>query len=105
MNSMGHHRTPKAVVHQGQDQLPSGCTLTRKGGLVVESTHLSPIWPGFKSQLQSHIWVEFVVGSLSCYERFFSVHSDFPLSSKPNTSKFQFDLEHTDMFKQVYKNS
>ena len=31
--------------------------------------------------------------SLPCSERFFSGYSGFPLSSKTNTSKFQFDLE------------
>ena len=36
--------------------------------------------------------VEFVVGSLLCSERFFSGYSAFPLSSKTNISKFQFDL-------------
>ena len=35
------------------------------------------------------MWVKFVVGSLLCSERFFSEFSGFPLSSKPNTSKFQ----------------
>ena len=35
-----------------------------------------------------HMWVEFVVGSGPC-----SGYSDFPLSSKTNTSKFPFDLE------------
>ena len=39
-------------------------------------------------------WVEFVVGSRPCSERFFSGHSDFPLSSKTNISKFQFDLDY-----------
>ena len=38
------------------------------------------------------MWVEFVVGSRPCSERFFSGYSGFPLSSKTNTSKFQFDL-------------
>ena len=38
-----------------------------------------------------HTWVEFVVGSLPCSERFLSGYSGFPLSSKTNTSKFQFD--------------
>ena len=38
--------------------------------------------------------VEFVVYSLPCSERFFSGHSGFPLSSKTNVSKFQFDLEY-----------
>ena len=28
-----------------------------------ESTRLPPIWPGFDSRLQCHMWVEFVVGS------------------------------------------
>ena len=36
---------------------------------------------------------EFVVGSLLCSERFFSGYSGFPLSSKTNISKFQFDQE------------
>jgi len=39
------------------------------------------------------MWVEFVVGSLLCSERFFSGYSGFPLSSKTNISKFQFDLD------------
>ena len=50
--------------------------------------------PGFDSR--RHMWVEFVVGSLLCSERFFSGYSGFPLSSKTNTSKFQFDLETVD---------
>ena len=35
----------------------------------------------------------FVVGSRLCSERFFSGYSGFPLSSKTNASKFQFDFE------------
>ena len=42
-----------------------------------------PMWPRFKSQHRSHMWVEFVVGSLLCSERFFTGLSGFPLSSKP----------------------
>ena len=38
-------------------------------------------------------WVEFVVGSLLCSESFFSAYSGFPLSSKTNISKFQFDQQ------------
>ena len=49
------------------------------------------------------MWVEFVVGSLPCSERFFSGYSGFPLSPKTNTSKFQFDLERTDTEKQALK--
>ena len=41
------------------------------------------MWPGFKSRRRSHTWVEFVVGSLPCSERFLSGYSGFPLSSKP----------------------
>jgi len=36
--------------------------------------------------------VEFVVGSHPFPKRFFSTYSGFPLSSKTNTFKFQFDL-------------
>ena len=39
--------------------------------------------PGFKSQCQRHMWVEFVVGSLPCSERFFSGYSGFPSPQKP----------------------
>lgn len=31
---------------------------------------------------RNHMWVESVVGSLPCYERFFSAYSGFSLSSK-----------------------
>ena len=43
------------------------------------------MWPGFHSRRRHHIWVEFVVGSLLCSERFSSGYSAFPLSStRPN---------------------
>ena len=58
-----------------------------------ESTRLPPMWPGFDSRTWRHMWVEFVVGSRLCSERFFTRYSGFSLSSKTNTSKFQFDLE------------
>ena len=57
------------------------------------STRLPPMCPGFDSHTRRYMWVEFVVGSRLCSERFFSGFSDFPLSSKTNISKFQFDLE------------
>ena len=41
-----------------------------------ESTRLPLMWPGFDSQTQRHVWVEFV-GSLLCTERFFSGYSGF----------------------------
>ena len=70
-----------------------------------ESARLPPMWPWFESRLWGHIWVEFVVGSLLCSEGFFSGYSDFPLSSKTNTYRFQFDLDCTDTFKRVYMKS
>ena len=39
------------------------------------------------------MWVEFVVGSLLALRGFISEYSAFPLSSKTNISKFQFDPE------------
>ena len=46
--------------------------------------------------------VEFAIESLLFSEQFFS---GFPLLSKTNISKFQFDLERTDTFKRVHRNS
>ena len=67
--------------------------LGSKGWRSGESARLPPISPGFKSWCQCHMRVEFVIGSLPCSERFFSGYSSFPLSSKTNISKFQFDQE------------
>ena len=55
---------------------------------------LPPMWPGFDSRTRRQMWVEFVVGSRPCSERFFSGYSGFPLSSKTNISKFKFDLDY-----------
>ena len=44
--------------------------------------------PGFDSRTRCDMWVEFVVDSLLCSERFFSGFAGFPLSSKTNTYKF-----------------
>ena len=52
------------------------------------------MWPGFDSRTRRHMWVEFVVVSRPCSERFFSGYSCFPLSSKNNISNFQFDLDY-----------
>ena len=69
----------------------SGVSL--QGWRSGENARLPPMCPGFYSRNRRHMWVEFVVGSLLCSERFFSGHSGFPLSSKTNISKFQFDLD------------
>ena len=58
-----------------------------------ESTCLSPtMWPGFDSRTRRHMWVEFVVGSRPCSERFLSGFSSPHKTTFP-ISKFQFDLE------------
>ena len=49
--------------------------------------------PGSNPGISYAMWVEFVVGSLLCYEKFFSGCSGFPLSSKTDISKFQFNQE------------
>ena len=52
------------------------------------------MWPGFKSPRRRHVWVEFVVGSLLCSERFSPGTPVFPSPQKPTEiSKFQFDQE------------
>ena len=35
------------------------------------------MWPGFQSRRRRHIWVKFVFGSFTCFERFFSGYSGF----------------------------
>ena len=58
-----------------------------------ENACLPPMWPGFDSRTRRHMWLEFVVGSLLAPKRFFFGYSrtGFPLTSKTNTSKYQFD--------------
>ena len=60
--------------------------LGERGWRSGESARLPPIWPEFKSQRRRNMWVEFVVGSLLCSERFFSGYSGFPLSKIPNSN-------------------
>ena len=64
---------------------------SRDGAVVRALAFPAPMWAGFDSRTRRHMWVEFIVGSLLCSERFFSRYSGFPLSSKTNISKFQFD--------------
>ena len=74
-------------------RFPNTSQVGEQGWRSGESTRLPPMWPGFDSRTRRHMWVEFVVGSRLCSERFFSGYFSFPLSSKTNISKFQFDLE------------
>ena len=48
-----------------------------------ESLHLPPMWPGFDCRTYRHMWVEFVVGSRSCSERFYN-----PLGFRSQASAF-----------------
>ena len=59
------------------------------------STRLPPMWARCDSRTRCQMWAEFVAGSRPCSERFYSryIVLRFPLSSKTNTSKFQFHLE------------
>ena len=66
---------------------------SKQGWRSGESARLPPMWPGFNSWSRCHMWVEFVVGSRPCSDRFFSGYSGFLLSSKTNISKFQFNPE------------
>ena len=61
--------------------------------------------PGSNPGVDVIMWVEFVVGSLSCSERFSPGTPVFPFPKKNNISKFQFDLERTDSFQRVVMNS
>ena len=62
-----------------------------KGGAVVRALASHQCVLGSNPGVD--LWVEFVVGSLLCSERFFSGYSGFPLSSKTNISNFKFDQE------------
>ena len=82
----------KDAVRRGL-KLAKGTAMGSEGWRSGESARLPPMWLGFKSRRRRHMWVEFVVGSVLCSERFFSGFSGFPLSSKTNIFKFQFDQE------------
>ena len=60
-----------------------GALLGSKGWRSGECVRLSPMWPGFKSLRRRHMWVEFVVGSLLCSERFSPGTPVFPSPQKP----------------------
>ena len=89
------HKPPLSPHYRGvgQEYWQSLFPFEEQGWRSGESTRFPPMWPGFKSRRRRHMSVEFVVGSLPCSERYFSGYSGFPLSSKTNISKFQFDQE------------
>ena len=60
------------------------------GWHIGKSVRLTPMCPGFDSRTRRRKWAEFV-GSVLCFERFFSGYSGFPLFPK---AKIRFeDLE------------
>ena len=62
------------TVFNKNSNLPTQLSLLTFGSKAWrsgESTVIPPMWPGFESWRQRHMWVEFVVGSLPCSERFF----------------------------------
>ena len=61
--------------------------------------------PGLNPGFGTICGLSFLLVLLLQSDRFFSGYSGFPLSLKTNTSKFQFDLERTDRFQRVLKNS
>ena len=63
-----------------------------KGGAVVRALTSHQCGLGTNSGIYA-MWVEFVVGSLLCCERFFSGYSGFLFSLKTDISKFQFNQE------------
>ena len=50
-----------------------------KDGASGESNRLPPMWSRFKPRCEYHMWVEFVVHSRLCSERFFGVFQFSPL--------------------------
>ena len=80
-------------IRQIKTTLIEAHTVGSKGWRSGESARLPPMLPGSKSRLRLHMWVEFVVGALSCSKRFFSGYSGFPLSSKTNICEFKFNKE------------
>ena len=56
------------------------------------------MWPAVDSKTRRHMWVQFVVDCCLCSERFLSGYSGFPLSSKTNISKLQFDLDYQALY-------
>ena len=64
-----------------------------RDGAVVRALASHQCGLGSNPGVDAICGLSFVVGFLPCSERFFSGYSGFPVSSKPNSSKFQFDQE------------
>ena len=73
---------PDALQFNMDSSIDLAVQKSEQGWRSGESARLPPMCPGFDSRTRRHMWVEFVVGSLLCSERFFSGYSGFSLSSK-----------------------
>ena len=79
--------------------------ISSKGGAVVRALGSHQCGPGSNPGVEAISGLNLLLVLSLAPSRFFSDHSGFPLSSKTNTFKLQFDLEHTNTFKRVRKNS
>ena len=93
--------TPSSSPSPSPSPHSSLCLPGEQGWRSGENTHLPPMWLGFESRARCHMRVEFVVGSRSFSESFFSGYSGFPLCSKTNISKFQFDVDHEPLAREI----
>ena len=76
-----------------------------RGTLGEQGWRIAPTNVALVRILAAMPYVGVVVGPLLCSKRFFSGYSGFSFSLKTSTSKFQFDLERTDAFQRILKNS
>ena len=74
-NKLGHSRPNHAVAAKIWRRRKKTSVLHRKQVRRKrsgrESTRLQAVWPGCESRCRRYMWVEFVVGSLPCSERFY----------------------------------
>ena len=76
----GNLKAGKSVPLYTVSTMFGSFSLGSKGWCSGQRARLPPILSGFRSRRRRHMWVEFVVGSLLCSERFFSGYSRFHLS-------------------------
>jgi len=82
--SVGRHMPQ----HQGRlkGKMSSNLILWGAFDTVERRNGSTSVTRGSIPGVRRHIWLEFVIGSLFCSERFFSGCSGFPLSSKTKAS-------------------
>ena len=72
VNTNDHKLKPKSNLIENMRKKNSDRRIGEQGWRSGESARLPLIWLGFDSRTRHHMWVEFVVDSLPCPERFFS---------------------------------